>query len=669
MLRTRMLGLAAAAAAAGSSVCASAQQSSLESDAIAFGTRETVRNMDLSPDGSRAVFVGAGPGRTSITYVADIGAGTTKPILYSKGDPETLHWCNFVSNAALACRYVSLTVADGTGYAPVGAIVPNYRMISLDLEGKNIKSLGQRASGFEIGLRQSDGDIIDWLPNEPGDHVLMTRHYIPEGAGDNASNARKTRRGVGVVKLNVKNLSADIIEKPRDNVVHWMSDGRGTVRLLGIAEISAESFPTGRVKYLYRANGSKEWRKLSDYRDEEEFQPLAIDASSNALYALRKWKGRLALSRSTLEDSVSESIVAQHPRVDIDDVVRSGDGQHVIGYTYAEDYRHAVYFDPEYKGLAASLSKALPNQPIVDFVKTSEDGKKVLIFAGSDRDPGRYYLLDRSTKSMGELMPVRPALASRTLAEVKPVTYKAADGTVIPAYLTLPPGKEAKGLPAVVLPHGGPSARDQWGFDWLSQFLAARGYVVIQPQYRGSAGFGDAWLVQNGFKSWQTSIGDVTAAARHLATEGIADPNRLAIVGWSYGGYAALQAAATEPSLFKAVAAIAPVTDLALLKTDSEDYSSRLVVADFIGSGPHVSEGSPLRRARSIAAPVLLVHGGLDLNVRAHHSRRMHDALQGLGKSSELVAFDGLDHQLEDSQARALMLTKIGQLLERTIGR
>lgn len=220
-----------------------------------------------------------------------------------------------------------------------------------------------------------------------------------------------------------------------------------------------------------------------------------------------------------------------------------------------------------------------------------------------------------------------------------------------------------------MLPHGGPSSRDEWGFDWLSQFLAARGYAVIQPQYRGSGGFGDAWLAENGFKGWRTSVGDITAAANYLTAEGIASPGRVAIVGWSYGGYAALQAAATTPAVFKAVAAVAPVTDLGMLKTENQDYTSSKVVAKFIGSGPHIEQGSPLRNARGIQVPVLLVHGDMDINVASTQSKRMHAALQSAGKQSEYVEFKGLDHQLDDSQARALMLTKIGQLLERTIGK
>lgn len=623
--------------------------------------------MDLSPDGKLAVFLGAGPGRTTIVYLADLTAGTTKRILYSKGEPETFQWCTFVSNTRLACRFTAIVKSDGSGYAAAGALVPASRLISVRIDGTDMKELGQQASDYDMGLRQTDGSIIDWLPG--GDNeVLMTRLFLPEGSHGVASNIQRTKQGVGVVSVNVETLASKIVEPPRDSEATWMSDGQGVVRLHGTVELSSGGYSTGRVKYAYRTRDSRDWKTLSDYVDEDEFQPLAIDATIDSLYALRKRDGRMVLTRIALTDSPVETVVAENPRVDIDDVVRSGDGQRVIGYTYVDDVRHTVYFDPEYKALSAALTNVIPNHPAVYFVNTSQDGNKVLVFAGSDRDPGHYYLFDKTTKSLGELMAVRPNLAGRALAEEKAISYPAADGTVIPAYVTLPPGRGLKDLPAVVLPHGGPTSRDEWGFNWLPQFLAARGYAVIQPEYRGSGGFGDAWLAQNGFKGWRTSIGDITAAARYLVKEGIADPNRLAIVGWSYGGYAALQSAATEPSLYKAVVAIAPVTDLSLFKTEAQDYTGYKQIAAFIGDGPQLMEGSPFRQAAAIRAPVLLVHGDLDVNVAYEQSQRMQSALQGAGKQSEFISFSGLDHQLEDNDARTQMLLKIGQLLERTIG-
>jgi len=352
-----------------------------------------------------------------------------------------------------------------------------------------------------------------------------------------------------------------------------------------------------------------------------------------------------------------------------DEVVRSANGERVIGYSYAVDKREVVYFDPEYKALHASLSRAIPKLPLINFLGASQDGGKILLLASADNDPGRYFVFDKTAKRLNEVMLVRPELEKRTLAEVNPVTVTSTDGTPMPAYLTLPVGKDPKNLPAIVLPHGGPSSRDEWGFDWLAQFLAARGYAVLQPNYRGSAGFGDAWLMENGFKSWRTSIGDITASAKWLASQGIANPKRIAIVGWSYGGYAALQSAAVEPGLFKAVAAIAPVTDLSMLKRESGNFSNRDLVAQYIGSGPHIEEGSPLRRAAQIKVPVLLVHGDMDQNVGVAESVEMEQALRKNGTPVQFLRYRSLDHQLDDATARREMLTSIGTLLEKTIGR
>jgi dipeptidyl aminopeptidase/acylaminoacyl peptidase len=220
----------------------------------------------------------------------------------------------------------------------------------------------------------------------------------------------------------------------------------------------------------------------------------------------------------------------------------------------------------------------------------------------------------------------------------------------------------------VVLPHGGPSSRDDWGFDWLAQFLAARGYAVIQPNYRGSSGYGEEWEGKNGFRAWRTAIDDVSASARYLIAQGIANPQRLAIVGWSYGGYAALQSAAVEPALYKAAVAIAPVTDLALLKSESEHFTNYELVKQFVGTGPQVIDGSPLRHAAQIKVPVLLFHGDMDRNVGIAHSEKMAAALRDAGDRVDFVRFKGLDHQLDDSDARIEMLTRIGEFLDSAIG-
>ena len=240
---------------------------------------------------------------------------------------------------------------------------------------------------------------------------------------------------------------------------------------------------------------------------------------------------------------------------------------------------------------------------------------------------------------------------------------------MIPGYLTIPPGSDGRNLPAIVMPHGGPSSRDEWGFDWLVQFFAVRGFAVLQPNYRGSSGYGADWYQKNGFQSWRTAIGDIDDAGKWLVSQGVAAPGKLAIVGWSYGGYAALQSGVAEPGLFKAIVAIAPVTDLERLRRDHVDYTDYKIVDRFIGHGEHVASGSPAQNAATISAPVLLFHGSWDINVNVGQSRLMADKLRDAGKTVEYIEFPDLDHQLDDAAARTKILSMSDAFIRKALNR
>lgn len=631
-------------------------------DATLFGARETAASVALSPSGNKTVMLVAGPGKSTFAKVFDLQTGTATTAVISNANPQSLDWCRFATDSQLVCKY-------GGNINLEGQIVGFTRLITVGTDGKGLKHLGQTNSAYDAGIRQFDGQILDWLDDGAGS-VLMQRDYVPE-AGRTGSRIVRNKAGLGVDKIDLATLKFVSVEAPDHLVSGYMTDGRGRIRLRVTDSANNEGILTGVTQYHYRTLGSKDWKSLGSFnaRDGSGLVPLAIEADSNSAFVLKKLDGRNALYRIILDGTMTTTLIAKNPAVDIDGVTRFGRGQRVIGYTYADDRRHTVYFDPEFKKLSASLGRALPNLPIIDFAGASADGSKLLVFAGSDTAPGTYYWLDRKTQEMSLLADVRPPLGKKPLSPVKSVRYTTRDGASIPAYLTIPAASSGKNLPAIVLPHGGPSARDEWGFDWLAQFLTARGYVVIQPNYRGSAGYGESFQNENGFRNWRTSIADVGEAARYLVKEGIADKGRLAIVGWSYGGYAALQTAAIEPDLFKSVVAIAPVTDLNLLKRQADGFTNSELVKEFVGSGDNVKNGSPLRNAAAIKAPVLLVHGDLDSNVGIDHSVKMERALTAGGKSVNLLRYRGLDHHLEDSNARIEMLTKIGELLDRTIGR
>jgi dipeptidyl aminopeptidase/acylaminoacyl peptidase len=207
------------------------------------------------------------------------------------------------------------------------------------------------------------------------------------------------------------------------------------------------------------------------------------------------------------------------------------------------------------------------------------------------------------------------------------------------------------------------------GFDWLAQYFAHQGYAVLQPNFRGSAGYGDAWFRTNGFQSWRTAMGDVVDSGRWLVSEGIADPKKLGIFGWSYGGYAALQSGSVAPDLFKAIVAVPPVTDLNDLREQYRDTTGRGTMRDYIGTGSHISEGSPTHNAAKITAPVMMFHGTLDMNVRYRASKLMEDAFRAAGRKPELITYEKLDHSLEDSAARADMLKRSDTFLKAAFAR
>jgi acetyl esterase/lipase len=639
--------------------------------AAAFGARPSVAYLRLSPDGQSVVYLTPTQGQGSEAYTLSL-APDAKPklALTASGKPDRLAYCSWVAADRVTC------VAYGLKPDPVLGPVPYSRVVAVNADGSNFRMLSNREGLHTRGVAFGGGYVVDSLPDEDG-KVLMTRVYLPDDR--TGTHLGSKLEGLGVDWLDTRDLTSKRIEQPRRDAQLYLSDGHGNIRIVGALQGIGKSMYqyNGVMEYWYRTPGSQDWHKLSEYNEADRtgFRPVAVDPDLNIAYGFKKLDGRLAVYQVSLDANMKEDLVYANPDVDVDQLVTIGRQHRVIGVSYAAAARQAVYFDPKIKALIAALEKALPGEPILRVVDSSTDESRLLIFAGSDADPGVYYIFDRKTHQLQTFLVVRGALEGVKLASVKPVTYPATDGTAIPAYLTLPAGMEsAKGLPAIVLPHGGPSSRDEWGFDWFPQFYASRGYAVLQPNYRGSAGYGDAWFEKNGFKSWETAIGDVVAAGRWLVSQGIADPSKLAIVGWSYGGYAALQSAVLEPTLFRAVVATAPVTDLTELKQESAStyslgYSSHEYISEFVGSGPYMHEGSPAEHADRIKAPVLLFHGGMDRNVSIRQSQTMCSRLTAAGGKCELVTWDDLDHQLDDSNARAQMLRRSDEFLRSAFGK
>ncbi|MCP5384995.1 MAG: S9 family peptidase [Sphingomonadaceae bacterium] len=627
--------------------------------AAVFGMREAVLDISLSPSGDKIAYIApAGPSAEAV-FVVDLAAGgEPKPITQLAEEHAKLTSCDWATESRLVCEITGILVDGSTtiGFS---------RMIAIGDDGNEAKLLTQRDSSRSLGFRQNGGDVIALDLEGEEDKILMTRQWIKEVTIN--TRLANDEEGLGVDEVDVVTGRRSRLERPDEAAVGYVADEDGQVRMKIRQPEESGGMLSNRRIFYYREPGKKSWELLSkvevDSQSYNGLYPVAVESKSNIAYAFANHNGYEALYTIPLAVDAEPALLLSRDDADIDRLIRIGRDRRVVGASYATERRSNQYFDSELKKLADGLHNALPGRPLITIVGASSDESKLMIVAASDTDPGQTYLYDKATRRLEPLLPLRSFMSDRTLAEMKPVTFPATDGTTIPGYLTLPPGSDGKNLPAIVLPHGGPSARDEWGFDWLVQFFAAKGYAVLQPNYRGSSGYGSDWFGRNGFQAWRTAIGDVNDAGRWLVAEGVADPDRMAIVGWSYGGYAALQSQVLDPKLYKAVVAIAPVADLEQLRDEAMRYTSGRLVDAFIGQGPHVREGSPGRNVSAFEAPVLLFHGDLDQNVDVNQSRVMEDRLKDAGKEVKYIEFKNVAHSLDEGKVRYEMLKEIDTFL------
>ena len=660
MFRTRFSLLASLLLLAVPTGSASAADSkTIEDSAARFGIMPSVTNMRLSPDGQNVSYLDRS-GARSVLHVASVATGKTTPLVRSNDDMD-IGSCRWLNADRLAC--------SARGQVDLGTdLIGVSRLIALDKDGGDMAEIGQRSSSRGLTLNQFSGGIIDLLPDDE-DHVLMEIDLVPEYS--TGTRIAQTRTGLIVQRVNIHNNRKRSEHRPIGDARSYQTDGRGNIRVYTQMPETTTGGMKGEYRVKVRDIDGRDWTTIAeaDVNDPGYVSVEGFSEDGSEVYTMRPYRGRQALFKQAANGSGAPQLVFAHDRVDVDELVTFGRWRRPVGYAYTDEYHHIDFFDPELEQLDKRLTAALGGEVTVSLIEDSWDGGRILLSASSDRVPGDYYVFDKGSKQLIKMSPIRPYLADRELAVVRPVSYPATDGTRVPAYLTLDPklGDDPKGLPLIVMPHGGPSARDYWGFDWLAQYFASLGYAVIQPNYRGSSGFGADWSGENALRGWKIAIDDINDSARWAISSGLADPEKTAIVGWSYGGYAALQGGVVDPDLYKAIVAIAPVTDFGQLIEDARGFTNYRIVRQQVGSGPHVEEGSPRRHADRIKAPVQIYHGDEDLNVNVTHGRRMADALERTGKLDAYVEYDGLEHSLMASKARADMLQKIGLFLKREL--
>lgn len=379
--------------------------------------------------------------------------------------------------------------------------------------------------------------------------------------------------------------------------------------------------------------------------------------------------GRTRLWAIALDGS-GASVIAEDPERDVVSVQYDPYTRQPIGAWLGGADPEVRWFDPDAEARFAKVARAFPGKTVELFGRTA-DSSRILARVGGPSVPPVYYLVDFNARRADIVGEAYPTLTDVPLGTMQATRYAARDGTQIPAYLTLPPGSDGRDLPLVVLPHGGPEARDEYDFDWFAQFLATRGYAVLQPQFRGSTGFGDDFR-RAGYGEWGGLMqDDVTDGVKALVEQGVADPRRICIVGASYGGYAALAGVTLTPGLYACAVSINGLSDLpmAVGQTRMASGAESNTYAYWRKSiGPahdaKLAERSPARQAGKAVAPVLLLHGVDDTVVPISQSRKMAQALKDAGKPHEFIELPGEDHWLSRNATRIRVLQETGRFLE-----
>ena len=347
-----------------------------------------------------------------------------------------------------------------------------------------------------------------------------------------------------------------------------------------------------------------------------------------------------------------------------DDILVDERSSRLIGAVWRDDTKHLMLLDPVAKAQWDKIQRTFKGQRVV-LLSWTNDWQKIAVYVEGAQNSGMYYLVDLANKRADIIGDRYPQVTPEQVAEVRAYSYKAADGLDIHGYLTLPPGREPKNLPLIVLPHGGPQARDELSFDWWAQALASRGYAVLQPNFRGSTGYG-ASFVEAGHGQWGRKMQtDLSDGVRALAKDGLIDPKRACIAGASYGGYAAMAGVTVENGVYRCSVAVAGVSDLGKMLDSEADLAGEKSSATrywqrFMGaagsSDPALLPLSPVRLADRADAPILLIHGKDDTVVPYEQSVILADALRKAGKPVELVTLAGEDHNLSGSATRQQML-------------
>ena len=610
-----------------------------------FFKRPDYSQMQLSPNGKLLGAVVPVNGRNNLAII-DVDSKASKVITdFSKVDISSFWWVN---NARLCFRVADAQEVTGQ-FTFRGTFCT-------DRDGQNVRDftrLGVTDASTSADYVRRSITPIRRVRDESGDMIAGIRLRSLDSQDVYRFNTRTGRSTL---------LSED---NPGD-VREWTLDWNDVPRL-AVSQPLRAIYGTKRTVW-YRDSATSKWEKIFEtdmtwtHGSNGEFEPLVFDADNSTLFVSYRPpdKDKAAIYTYNTKTRKFGDIAFQHPIVDLpesrSDMIWSRPRNKLLGLRYDANEIGVVWEDAEMARLQKSIDAALPSTTN-DIFLAADAENRALVFAHSDRDPGAYYLFDRETKKLELLVHTRSWIDPKLMAERRFIRYKARDGMEIPAWITIPQGG-GKNLPLVVNIHGGPWARSYHQIEWGrwpdAQFLASRGYMVLEPEPRGSTGWGDKHLISS-WKQWgQTMQDDITDGALYLVKEGLVDKSRMCVFGGSYGGYASAMALVKDPDLWACGVPIVAVTDLGTFQNatysdmsrDSDFFQTEFkkMVGDSGADKAMFDKYSPARHADRVKAPVLIAMGSDDVRVPQVHGDDYVSALQKAGKKVEYVVYNGEGH-------------------------
>jgi len=546
----------------------------------------------LSPDGEHISFLAPWNNRLNV-HVQKIGSDEATRITEStERDIRGYLWLN---NNRIG--WIQDTGGD-----------ENWHLYAVDIDGSNYLD-GTPFEGVQVRP-------LDELEDDD-EHILI---------GMNKRNPQI----FDVYRMNVNSGDLKLVAENPGNISGWTTDNEGVVRM-------ATTTDGVNTSLLYRATEKDPFKVVLTTSFKDSLEPMFFDFDNRYVYVSSNLdRDKAAVFKWDPETGETLEMLYEHPEVDVNSLLRSKKRKVITGTSYLTDRVHHEFFDEQREKLQRTLEEKLPGYQVT-VADMSKDETKVLVRTYSDRSLGAYYFFDRESGEFTKLVDVSPWLDESEMASMKPVQYTSRDGLTIRGYLTLPAGAEAENLPVVVNPHGGPWARDAWGFNPEVQFLANRGYAVFQPNFRGSTGYGKEFW-QASFKEWGRKMqDDITDGVQWLIDEGIADPERIGIYGGSYGGYATLAGLTFTPELYTCGVDYVGVSNIFTWIEAFPPYWKPFLemVYEMVGNPETDKEMleavSPFFHVDKIEVPLLVAQGANDPRVKQEESDQIVEALKSRG--------------------------------------